>query len=204
MVNKKIFFLCMISIFTISLQANKLNTISQFAKEICGEIETVGEISRSTIKAKISGNIKPLSKLLGIMVEADGTYILENSEHRGLPYESLPQQMANLMQCKKEIAFLLISEKDYIKESSQNRPTKYFIKDKNGFGNHLFYTPDMKNYTKLLQNPNIKVVTLMSGTEVKILQEKNVGTQNWCEVEAMSSFDRGKSGWILKDSIGVK
>ena len=94
--------------------AASLSEISAFAKDICDDIRTEGKISKKEISAKLQGEIEGIAKLFGVSVSSDGKLKLNEEEYIGLPYESLPEQMSNSRECKKDISKMLIKERQEI------------------------------------------------------------------------------------------
>jgi len=115
------FFIFIFSfIFSSITLGETLDDISQFAESICGEFKTKGSIESSELKTAIKGQINPkvLSKFLGVKVLADGSYSIKGKTYDGFPYDSLPEHISDVLQCKKEIAFMFIEERKNIKDSN--------------------------------------------------------------------------------------
>lgn len=200
---KKIVLFPLAIALTISCYAETLNDISTFAKSICDEVSLSGSINRSTIKAEIAGNIKPLSKLLGVKFNAKGMYTLNNTEYQGLPYDSLPEQMKDSRTCKKEISFLLLEERHRIQSYTSTSQTQYIIKD-NGLGNRLFNKPNKQALFNPLSKSNQDIPRLMIGTPLNILEEQTIDSLTWYKIRVSAGTDKGKIGWVTKENIKVK
>ena len=181
------------TILTIALISNliyaeSLNNISKFANQICDEIETNGSISRSEIKIKLSRRLSPLSKILGVRLNANGSYKINDTKFEGLPYESIPQQMKDLRECKKEIVFMLLEERNLIDKTKHTKKA-YYLEDNHYGSVHLFEKPEITSTSK-------ELCEVEANTKVKKLKEKKVSTYSTLVyVKVLDGDCKGKSGW---------
>jgi hypothetical protein len=124
---KKFFlFFVFAASFTSELALSEsLDDISRFSMQICDSIRTEGSISKKEITGKLDGELKGIAKLIGASVGADGTIRIDDTIYSQLPYDALPAQMQDARACRKEIAKLLIEERNRImtKEDSTAAPT---------------------------------------------------------------------------------
>lgn len=181
-------------------QAESLDDITSFADSVCGNLPLKGTIESSELKAAIKGNIKPkvLSKILGTSISADGSYVVNGKEYKGLPYESLPEQISGQRACKKEIAFLLIEERKQLKNSTAFTPRYEVIN--NGFASVLMREPNFKEFSNPFSKSPLRIKTLMDGTKLEYLKEFSEDTGHspisWYQVRVISGPDKGLGGWL--------
>jgi hypothetical protein len=105
--------------FSSCVGANSLPDISAFAAEICDSIRLEGSISRQEIETKLEGSLAGVWRLVGASGAADGAAELESFDYQGLPYDSLPSQLIDARECRKELAVLLIRARE------ENEPEPY-------------------------------------------------------------------------------
>ena len=184
-----------IFIFTFNIiYAESLNNISKFANQICDEVKPKGFINRSEIKIKLSGQISPLSKILGVKLKSDGTYKINDTKFEGLPYQSIPKQMKDSRECKKEIVFLLLEERKFInKIKNQN---KYYYLEDNQYGSvHLFEKPE------IISNPK-EICEVEAKTKVKKIKEKKISPYStWVNIKVLEGECKNKTGWTGKGHL---
>lgn len=92
-------------------QAESLNDIAAFAERIC-ENKIGGTIARTTIDGNIKGDLPGLAKALGLQLKAGGVVKQDGSSYEGIPLDKLPSQIPTPAQCKKDLAELLIAERN--------------------------------------------------------------------------------------------
>lgn len=118
--------LILVLAFSISMitSAASLDEISNFASEICEEVEAGGIITREKVKATIEANAGNLIKLVGANISGEGTYEKEKKITEGLPYESLPEQFSDVRACKKYIARTLLEEEKIQRQKANESAAK--------------------------------------------------------------------------------
>lgn len=101
-----------------------LNEISNFAKEICDDIQAKGKrtITATEVEAELKGKIGKVFKYIGVDVGADGKYTIGKSqeEYEGIPYGSISEQMSDCRSCRLEISKLLLNERRKVLERLDN------------------------------------------------------------------------------------
>ena len=95
--------------------SESLDDISRFSMQICDSIRTEGSISKKELTGKLDGELRGIAKLIGASVAADGTIRIDDTNYSQLPYDALPAQMQDARACRKEIAKLLLEERNKIK-----------------------------------------------------------------------------------------
>jgi hypothetical protein len=108
--------LVIITIFLIQnyAHAESLTDISTFSKDICDEIATEGEIRRDTIEGKIGGKLSGVAKLIGASIGADGSIKIDKEKYNGIPYESLPEQLSDARDCRKQLTLIFLKERQEV------------------------------------------------------------------------------------------
>ncbi|MCY7297417.1 hypothetical protein [Alteromonas sp. a30] len=108
-------------ILSFQSQAQTLNEISTFAASICGKIPFSGSNKASDFKTNLKGQLNPsaLKKVFGVELSAEGTYSVKGVEYEGLPFDSLPSQVNNERECKKEMALFMMSGKMNIDDADK-------------------------------------------------------------------------------------
>ena len=102
-----------------TVQAESLDKISQFAKEICDEIKQEGKtkISKKDIEGKLINKDQQVANMIGAKITGGKiTYGEANEEYEGLPLTALPEQMSDSRDCKKEMAKMLLKERKKVKK----------------------------------------------------------------------------------------
>jgi hypothetical protein len=108
-------------IFSLAIQASfaeasSNSEIESFSRNICGKMETSGSFTKSTLDTTIKGDIKGLAKVVGLSAAANGSFVLEKEHYIGLPYKDLPDQLKDALDCRKELAILLLKERFRVAE----------------------------------------------------------------------------------------
>ena len=100
-----------------------LSDIAEFTNDVCGKIELKESVTSWELKVAIEGKLKPkfLSKILGTVVSADGSYTVGGKGREGLPLGSLPAQITGERECKKTLATMLIKEREEIRKYNMER-----------------------------------------------------------------------------------
>ena len=97
--------------------SESLDDISKFAREICDSIGTEGSITRQQIEGALDGEAKgTFVKLIGASLTADGRIKIDETHYYHLPHEALPAQMQDARACRKEIAELLLAERQVVED----------------------------------------------------------------------------------------
>jgi hypothetical protein len=175
------------------IYAESLDNISKFANQICDEIETSGSISRSDIKIKLFGKISPLSKILGVKLNANGSYRINDIKFEGLPYQFIPKQMKDSRECKKEIVFILLEERTLINKTKRTKKG-YYLED-NQYGSvHLFEKPGITSIPK-------EVCEVEAKTSVEKIREKKTTLGTFVYVRILNGDNKGKLGWTGKSHL---
>lgn len=104
-----------------SAENRHFDDIGKFAERICDRIEIHGVISREEIRAKLEGEIPGLARVLGAKISSAGEITLNDIRYEGLTIESLPAQMQDSRECKKEMVILLVKEWEKFQGQVSNR-----------------------------------------------------------------------------------
>lgn len=197
---KYILALVILTIAPLTIQAGSLNEINKFASDICGKVATKGRIESSEIKATIEGKISPkfLAKILGTNVTANGSLVTKNSNYDGLPYESLSIQMTDARQCRKELALMLLKQKEILSQPS-SFVERYVVKQ-NNFHLMLMKQPDYAAYMNTFNKNPLHVKLLIDGTKVDLLEEQTVSYNSiplvWHRIKVTAGPNKGLIGWL--------
>ena len=207
---KGVFFVKLILLTTpMIVQANSLSEISQFAGEICDKISTTGSIDRTQIVGSLNSKAQILNKLIGGAIGIDGSVAVDNMKYEGLPYEMLPEQMADARACRKKVAYMLLEQKNAIKKikSSTAQNSSYTVKRK-GLDLFLMSKPSFKSLLNYSSKEN-KLFRLIDNTKIALLSDEYVEpTENtsgvpvaWRKVKIVSGEHSGASGWVPVNNI---
>ncbi|MEA3554096.1 MAG: hypothetical protein U9R39_06825 [Campylobacterota bacterium] len=182
------------------LYANSFDNIKKFAQDICDNIDPNGSIKLTEIEAGIAGNIKPLSKILGIKFEANGTFKIKDESYTGLPYDSLPAQMIDSRRCKQELAFMLLEQKSIIDKKQDVNIIHYYLESKHNSSVHIFGQPmTLKNITK-----RKKICEVESGTSAEKISEHKNKNGDFVKIRVLNGTCQSKMGWIGKSDLHIK
>lgn len=204
---KKVFGLAVCMFLPTLAFANSLDEINKFAKDICGIVATKGHIESSEIKAAIEGKVNPksLAKILGAQVSASGDLLFNRSSYEGLPYESLPRQMSDARQCRKEIAFMLLEERRKLKQ--QGSVVSSYQVRKNGHRLMLMKKPDFTAYNDVFNKHPLQIKLLIDGTKVELLEEKTIKYDGislvWHRIRVMQGSNLGITGWLPQGHLSM-
>jgi len=181
--------------------AESLSEISDFSRAICDKISASGTINRKKIEGSINADAKSVVKLIGGSVGIDGSITVENTEYEGLPYESLPEQMIDARDCRKEVARMLITERRVIEGMAENnKKVATYAVAKNGFDIFLMDAPNFKSLVNF-ESTDDKLFRLVENTSLELLEGEHVETSSgvpvpWRKVKVVSGNHAGKTGWI--------
>lgn len=116
---KSIAYILTIPFFIGFANAESLNEISIFAKDICDDIRPAGSIKKEEVEAKLKGKIGSIAKLIGGSVSIDGSLSRGDTVYEGLPFDELPAVMKDARSCKKDIAKMLLKERSMISDDAK-------------------------------------------------------------------------------------
>lgn len=111
------------SFFSGSLIAQSLSEISTFAAEICNEVAQSGDITKTKIEGNIEGKLSGVARLLGGSISSDGSVLIDETKYSGVPYEKLSGHLTSALECRRELAKILIEERRRVDESRASAPT---------------------------------------------------------------------------------
>ncbi|MEZ9343393.1 hypothetical protein AB4165_12470 [Vibrio cyclitrophicus] len=188
---------------------SSLSEISQFAKEICDQIEANGSVSSTEVKAKLQGNAGTISKLIGAKIDGSGDFIVHNNIYKGIPYEELSVQMLDSRDCKLQLAYSLIDRKKAIEQGSIiSAESSNYIINADGETVLLMKSPDFLKYNKDKTNAEYKNV-LIHKTPIRLIESGYIediqGVKvSWSKVQVLAGINNKDIGWTLTSNISFK
>ncbi|NAZ55638.1 hypothetical protein GL177_20260 [Vibrio toranzoniae] len=188
---------------------SSLSEISQFAKEICDQIEANGSVSSTEVKAKLQGNAGTISKLIGAKIDGSGDFIVHNNIYKGIPYEELSVQMLDSRDCKLQLAYSLIDRKKAIEQGSIiSAESSNYIINADGETVLLMKSPDFLKYNKDKTNAEYNNV-LIHKTPIRLIESGYIediqGVKvSWSKVQVLAGINNKDIGWTLTSNISFK